>query len=170
MCPDLVAFDSAFNPYRVQASKVQTIPSAILHTLVSTVYTHRLIQRIGGTSRASGPQFADAAIYRHRGAAIRSLNQILSSSESATNDVFLASILIFLLAEVCSHHFRVFFHLLISMLASTFFLWRLGTAFTGHQENNSGSWWHYSSCRIRSPSGYSSKLFHHVCTLTFLGL
>lgn len=97
--PDLVPVENPENPYRFSSSDVRFLPPTVLHNLFSIVFSHKLIRR-NGIHSDNGSQSPSVAVYSHRGLALRSLNEDLSSPETQTSDMVIACILMFTLAEV----------------------------------------------------------------------
>jgi hypothetical protein len=97
--PDLVPVENPENPYRFNSSDVRLLPPTVLHNLFSIVFSHELIRR-NGIHLENGSKSSSVAVYSHRGLALRSLNQDLSSPETQTSDMVIACILMFTLAEV----------------------------------------------------------------------
>ncbi|OBT53828.1 hypothetical protein VE04_05901, partial [Pseudogymnoascus sp. 24MN13] len=97
--PDLVPVENPENPYRFSSSDVRFLPPTVLHNLFSIVFSHKLIRR-NGIHSDNGSQSPSVAVYSHRGLALRSLNEDLSSPETQTSDMVIACILMFTLAEL----------------------------------------------------------------------
>lgn len=97
--PDLVPVENPENPYRFSSSDVRFLPPTVLHNLFSIVFSHELIRQ-NGVHSDNGSQSSSVAVYSHRGLALRSLNEDLSSPETQTSDMVIACILMFTLAEV----------------------------------------------------------------------
>jgi hypothetical protein len=97
--PDLVPVEFEENPYRFSSSDVRFLPPVVLHTLFSIVFSHELIRRKELQS-GDGDRYSSVAVYSHRGLALQSLNQDLTSPETQTSDMVIACILMFTLAEV----------------------------------------------------------------------
>ncbi|KAF7594844.1 hypothetical protein BBP40_008174 [Aspergillus hancockii] len=98
VAPDLVAYDTPQNPFKISFADFPLIPQHLLHLLSCIVLTHRLVRQ--GWKLGQPLNDHQVAVYRHRGNALSSLNREIATVPQQNELKVLSYILAFMLAEL----------------------------------------------------------------------
>ncbi|KXX76128.1 Arginine metabolism regulation protein II, partial [Madurella mycetomatis] len=95
---DLLEHQLGPSAFIVPLAQVDQMPPSILHTLISTAISHRIIQMADDPGRNELVKPIWARLYRHRDHAIRAINVLVSSEQSRGGIVAIFSVYTFLFA------------------------------------------------------------------------
>lgn len=99
--PDLVLHQLGPNGFHIPMIAVENVPPAIVHTLVSIVISHRIIQmapEAPGQNKLVKPMWS--RLYRHRDIAIGAIAKLVADETSRSSLLTIVSVYSFLFAMV----------------------------------------------------------------------
>ncbi|MCJ1372298.1 hypothetical protein MMC20_003521 [Loxospora ochrophaea] len=97
--PDLLSSQLAPNPFIVPLFALHLIPTSIRHSLVTTALSGHLFRSQQSASQDSLTENW-SRLHRHRGVAIRALNEEIGKESTRSSDATITSVLTFLIVEL----------------------------------------------------------------------
>ena len=98
--PDLKAHALGSSLFIQPVQTVTQIPLSVVHTLVSVALSHRIIQVSEGDTSLELVQPMSTSLYRHRGMAMRSIQELLGNEKTRRDIPTLVSVYLFMIAVV----------------------------------------------------------------------
>ncbi|KAK4465449.1 putative C6 zinc finger domain protein [Cladorrhinum samala] len=117
--PDLKAHALGSSLFIQPVQTVTQIPLSVVHTLVSVALSHRIIQVSEGDTSLELVQPMSTSLYRHRGMAMRSIQELLGNEKTRRDIPTLVSVYLFMIAvlqQSFTPHWRVHVNGFISLL------------------------------------------------------